>query len=102
VLSPNAQNLLGVVGQTGAPVTITVANIGDQPTGQVTIALGGANASDFEIASNTCLAPLAFATTCQVTVAVSAATAGMKQATVTASSPVGGMALASLTATVTP
>jgi hypothetical protein len=99
-LSPSILNFLGVVGQAGAPVTITVVNTGDQSTGEVNVALGGANAADFKIAGNTCLAPLAFASTCQITISVNAATAGMKAATLTASSPVGGMATATLTATV--
>jgi hypothetical protein len=101
-VSPMQLDLAGPVGQAGSSVTIIVANIGDSATGAVTIALGGANAGDFKITSNGCLAPLAQYSTCQFAVAVNAATAGMKAATATASSTVGGMATTLLTATVTP
>jgi hypothetical protein len=101
-VSPMQPSLAGRVGQMSGPVTVTVANVGDSPTGAVSIALGGANPGDFKITSNSCLAPLAFASSCQFAVAVNAATAGMKEATATASSSVGGMATATLTATVTP
>jgi hypothetical protein len=99
-VSPMQVNLSGLAGQLGAPVTVTVGNVGDSATGAIGIALGGANPGDFKITSNGCLAPLAQFSSCQFAVAANASTAGMKAATVTASSPTGGMATTTLNATV--
>jgi plastocyanin len=98
VISPMSQSFAGQAGKPGTPVIFTVANIGDAATGVLGVTLGGANAGDFKITSNGCLAPLASGAYCQVGVAVNAATAGTKSATLTVASPGTGMAVATLTA----
>jgi len=97
-ISPAAPMFAGIVGTPTAAMPITIANIGDAPTGQVTVALAGANADQFKLTSN-CVAPLPGAGSCTATVTFLATSAGMKTATLTVSSPVGGMTMATLTGT---
>jgi hypothetical protein len=94
-LSPASPMFAGIVGQIGQPLTITVANVGDAATGQVTVALNGANADQFKH-TTTCLAPVPGRGSCTVNVSFAPTSAGQKTATLTVSSPVGGMALAML------
>src|SRR6185436_5352973 len=99
VISPLQVELQGTVGQTGPTVMLVVANAGDVATSALTVVIEGANAQDFKVASNGCLAPLAGLSSCQVGVAFQPQTAGMKAAVLKVSSPLGGMATATLTGT---
>ena len=54
------------VGQTAAAKTITVKNDGTNPMPIAGVSLGGADASSYAIASNTCTATLAVGATCTV------------------------------------
>jgi hypothetical protein len=97
VMVPQAQSFAGIVGQAGSPVTFTIGNAGDTATGLLTIALGGANAGDFSVASNTCLAPLAAFATCTVKVAFKPVSAGQKAAILSVVASPGGMVHSELT-----
>jgi hypothetical protein len=97
-IAPGSGNFLGVVGQMGTPVTFTVANVGDAPTGQVTVALVGTNADQFKV-NSACLAPLAGAGICTAAVSFNPTSPGTKTATLTVSSPAGGMRTVMLTGT---
>jgi len=99
VISPLQVELEGTVGQTGPTVMLVVANAGDVATSALTVVIEGANAQDFKVATNGCLAPLAGLSSCQVGVAFQPQTAGMKAAVLKVSSPLGGMATATLTGT---
>jgi hypothetical protein len=91
------QGEFGISGLGPVAKTFTIANIGDTPTGQVSVSLSGPNADDsFKIVANGCLAPLPAAGTCAVTVVLDAPTTGPRLATLTASSPVGGVVAAPL------
>jgi hypothetical protein len=100
-VAPQSVSLAGVVGKEGLPTSVLAANVGDAPTGALTVMLGGASADEFLITSNGCLTPLASASSCQVTLAVKGRSPGAKAATLTVSSPMGEMAVCLLTATVT-
>jgi hypothetical protein len=99
-IQPNQVQLSATTGVASAPQRMTVVNVGGQPTGPLSIALGGADASSFVLRNSGCLTPLAPASTCTLELVLLATTAGIKSATLTASSPSGGMAVAMLTGVV--
>jgi hypothetical protein len=99
-VSPGFASLTGQVAKDSLPSTISFANVGEVSTGAIAVALVGPNASDFKVASNGCLTPLAPSASCQVQVVLSAQSSGMKTATLAASSPVGGMAVSHLSGSV--
>ncbi len=92
VANPAMAAIAGTVGVVSAPVTIGIANTGDERTGTISATLGGANAADFMIASNTCVVPLAGLGNCAIGVTMRAAAAGARAATLTVSGMPGGMA----------
>jgi hypothetical protein len=62
VITPSTpQSFAASVGQTSSPITFSVANAGDMPTGTLIGGLSGPDASNFRLASFSCLvlAPLA-------------------------------------------
>jgi hypothetical protein len=95
-IAPAHPEFVGIVGQVGAPVTFTIANVGDAATGQVTITFGGTDADQFKY-MNTCLAPLSGGGSCTVGVSFAPTSAGTKTATLSASGHAGGMATVTLT-----
>jgi hypothetical protein len=101
VINPTSASLVGIAGKDGVPVVFNVANVGDATTGAISVALSGADAASFKVASNNCLAPLPMSGSCQVSVSTAAAaTPGTKNATLTVSGA--GIAVAMLTATINP
>ena len=84
-----------VIGQSSVPVAITVANVGQGPTGSISAALSGAMGSNFSIASTDCTT-LAPAATCTVSVAFTPGTAGAKTALLAVTASPGGTVMASL------
>jgi hypothetical protein len=99
VTSPMTVDFVGTLGQTGPSVNVIVANVGDVATGALTVLIEGANAQDFKVVSNGCLAPLARSSTCQVALAFQPQTAGMKAAVLKVTAPAAGMAATALTGT---
>jgi hypothetical protein len=87
-----------LAGTPSSPVVFTLINGGDVASGDLTIALGGADAASFAITENGCVVPLPRSRICHFSVRASSASAGLKMASVTVSSPSGGQVTASLTA----
>jgi hypothetical protein len=103
-INPASAMLAGQIGKEGPAQVFTVANTGDVSTGQVMATLGGANADQFKISANTCLAPLTTTTpSCQISVVSNASgMMGARTATLTVTSTPGGMAMATLTSNPVP
>lgn len=87
------------LGGSSGPQLFTVRNVGDELSGPVGIAIGGAHPADFAIGTNTCAAALPGNATCTVTVAFAPNAAGARNATVTAMATPGGAAPATLSGT---
>ncbi len=92
VAAPAMAAIAGAVGVVSPPITIGVANTGDERTGTISATLGGANAAEFMIASNTCAAPLSGGANCMIAVAMRAGAAGARVATLTLAGMPGGVA----------
>ncbi len=99
VAAPAMAAIAGTVGTVSAPLSIGVANTGDERTGTISAALTGANAADFMIASNTCAAPLNGGANCTITVTMRAGAAGARVATLTIAGMPGGMAVVMIAGT---
>ena len=100
-MMPGSHDYLTVVGGTpSAAFDFTVMNTGGVPTGNVAVALSGADAAEFEIVTNTCSAmPLGAGRTCTVAVRMRppVMSSGPKNAVLTALATPGGAAMATLT-----
>lgn len=83
VVTPEKTAFQTPTGTTSAAVTFAVANLGGSPTGQVSVAIAGVNADQFEISSPGCLAPLQPAGNCLVQVVFKPTTDGQKLASLT-------------------
>jgi len=93
-----------MAGTTGSSETFTFTNGGGGPTGVLSTALGGTNASSFSIVpgSNGCQGiTLASGASCTVTVEFAPATEGAKTASLTVNGNPGGSAVVSLEGTAT-
>jgi len=97
---PNVQDLTGPIGMSNSEPGLHVGVLGQGTTGPLTVALGGPDAMEFVVTSNTCAAPLAAGLGCDVTVALRGHTRGMKVATLTVTATPGGSAVAKLRGTV--
>jgi hypothetical protein len=104
--SPSAATMTAAVGASSSAMTFRVVNTGDVASGSPTIALDGANAADFSITGNSCIAPLVggAAASCQLTVVFSPKTPSAANETatltVTDSGPDGSSIQVALTGTV--
>jgi len=89
---------LGVVavGSSGASTSITVSNLGDVPTGVITVATGGNTPGDFAL-NNGCNGALSARATCTVGVVFSPADVGSRTATLNISAAPGGTVTLNLT-----
>jgi hypothetical protein len=89
------------VGTTSAPVTFTVQNTGDEPTGTISFATSGTNSADFvAVAPNPCTGPLQGGQSCMFQMEFLPSTAaGTESATLEATSATGGTGQASLEGT---
>ena len=76
--------------------TFTVTNTGQSTSGTVAVSLGGTNAADFAIDSNTCAAGLPGGGSCTVTVHFTPGSTGTLTASLSATAAPGGTATASL------
>lgn len=85
-----------VVGAESAPVTSTLTNTGGMPTGALTAAIEGVNASQFRIEASTCVGSLAPAASCAVTMVFRPTTVGDKVASLVISMATGAKAVVSL------
>ena len=85
-----------IAGSTSANVAFTISNIGGQATGAPSATLGGAQAADFLIATNTCTTGLAPLASCSLMLRFSpstiASTSGAEHATLTIAGAPGGTA----------
>jgi hypothetical protein len=88
-----------VVGTTSSTITSTFANPGDLATAAPSVAISGANASDFAIVSNSCSGAIAGGGSCIVGIAFTASQTGARTATLTVNAGAGASASASLTGT---
>ena len=79
-----------VVGTSTAAQTITVTNEGQQTSGVVSAVLGGADAGDFTIDSDTCTAALSAGQSCGVSFHFTPGAVGSRSATLTVSANPGG------------
>jgi len=74
VATPTTGSLVAAPGGSSSPLDINVGNIGGLTTGQLGVALAGANAADFKIVSDTCSSATLLASKfCTVTVILSPA-----------------------------
>jgi hypothetical protein len=89
------------VGTTSAPVTLTVQNSGDLPTGDISFPTSGGDSKDFfAVGPNPCTAPLQAGQSCMFQVEFVPSTAvGTESTTLEATSTTGGTATASLQGT---
>ncbi|MCC6994784.1 MAG: choice-of-anchor D domain-containing protein [Deltaproteobacteria bacterium] len=102
-LTPTSQDFGTTVTGAQAEATFTVRNGGEVATGMVTVALGGASASEFALPTDNCSgAPLAPAATCTVTVRFAPTTAGAKTATLRVRATPGGDITATLAGNAVP
>ncbi len=102
--SPLSGALVAAPGATSAPLSINVGNTGGMTTGQIVVAISGANAADFKIVSDTCsIVNLAGGATCAVAVVYTpAATATLAEAatlTITDKGAAGSVATVALSGT---
>lgn len=88
-----------LVGDTSAPVQLTVTNTGNIASGVPTVSLVPAPTDDFEITATTCTAALAPAATCSVSVTFAPTTAGDLTAGVNVSATPGGTVATALSGT---
>lgn len=79
-----------VLGTSTAAQTLTVTNTGQQTSGQVSAVLGGANASDYTLDTDTCTATLAPNQSCTVSVHFTPSALGDRSATLTVAANPGG------------
>ena len=87
-----------IEGVTSSPVTFTVTNQGGVATAALVDAVGGANAADFVIGTDTCSGQaLAAAATCQLLVTFKASTTGAETASLTVTDSATDVATADLT-----
>jgi hypothetical protein len=87
-------------GQVSAPVTFTVQNQGDQPTGTISFPTTGNNSKDFfAVAPNPCTAPLPGGQSCMFQVEFLPQMSLSESTTMEATSPTGGTAQLSLAGT---
>ena len=94
---PGTQDFGSVVdGATSSDVVFTISNSGGVASGALSVALTGANASEFAVVASGCAAALAPAATCSVTVRFSPIAAGAKAASLDVSATPGGTASATL------
>lgn len=98
-IAPTAQNYGNVVTTNNSTATMTLTNTGGVMSGTPSVVLGGADMALFTVASNTCVAALAPAGTCTVTVRFAPTTTGLKAGTLTVTATPGGMAVAALSGT---
>lgn len=97
-LTPTLQDFgAASIGLTSAPVTFTVENGGDAPSGAPDVALHGPRALDFQIVRSTCSAPLAPAARCELDVSFAPSSIGDALAMLVASADPGDEASATLT-----
>jgi hypothetical protein len=98
-ISPPTAALTAGVGMSSSPVTFYVPN---SDLLNLVVTLGGPNAADFSITSDSCSTGLASAATCQVTVVFSARmlSTANEAAVLTVTFPDGSSAVATLTGTV--
>ncbi|MCA1828543.1 MAG: hypothetical protein LC689_16590, partial [Myxococcales bacterium] len=90
-------------GQQSSPVTISFQNKGFQPSGSLSVALGGAGAAQFGISATTCTGTqLAPGATCTVTLVFKPVIDGPIAATLTVSGTPGGDTVVALTGTGNP
>jgi len=90
------------VGTASAPLAITVTNSGQAPLTVNTasgITIGGADASDFSLGTNTCSAALAPAATCTINVIFTPTAIGTRSATLSVASTAFGVPQIALTGT---
>ncbi|MCC6995528.1 MAG: choice-of-anchor D domain-containing protein [Deltaproteobacteria bacterium] len=96
-MTPTAYNFGSVaVATSGTTVDFTISNAGGQPSGALTVALGGPDAGEFSIVSNACGAAIGAGASCVVRVRLSPTTGGAKSAALTASANPGGSVTAAL------
>jgi hypothetical protein len=97
VVSPMARSFSAVaVRMTGRAEVFTVGNVGDVPSGPITVKLTGPDATDFELVTSDCQRAIPSFGTCEAKVAFRPLSEGMKTATVTFEAAPGGMASAGL------
>ena len=89
--SPASKDFGHLRPELGMPTTFTITNLGSVPTGTLTVALGGVNASAFQLGTSTCGASLAAGATCTVDVAPAPMQAGLLVAVLTVSAPGGSV-----------
>ena len=82
------------IGQTSAPLTLTISNTGGAPMANVAVQIIGPNGANFSITSNTCGSTLNNGSSCTVLVAFSPSAAGQSTATLVISSSTLGVAAA--------
>jgi hypothetical protein len=82
------------VGAQSGPVTFTVTNSGQSPSGVPTVGLD--NATDFTVTSNGCTAAVGAGSSCEVQVAFTPQASGPRTSTLTVSATPGGATSASL------
>lgn len=80
-----------LVGSSSGTQTVLLTNFGQQTSGVVHVALGGADAGDFAIDSNTCTGVLVGGASCSVTLHFSPTALGARTATLTESANPGGI-----------
>lgn len=105
VATPSTAALTAAPGGTSAPITVNVGNIGGLPSGQLTVAISGTNATDFKVTAETCsVTTLAAAATCSATVvyAPAATVTAQETATLTITDKGTGASVATVTLSGTP
>jgi hypothetical protein len=96
-INPSQANFVTTnVGLTSQPTSFTVTNQGSCTTGSLTTVLGGPEASQFVITSNTCESPLAPSGTCSMEVEFAPFSLGTQTANLTVAGEPGGSAAATL------
>jgi hypothetical protein len=101
-IQPSSLDVFGIVNQQSSPVTLTVTNLGDVPTGLVTVALAGATPDDFVVTANGCIVPLAPQATCTISLVLRPSVFGVRIASLLVSAMPGGMTMATLLGDVSP
>jgi hypothetical protein len=97
---PTALDLgVGVIGTTGVPITVTVRNLGDRPSSEITATSTGANAADFAVTDGCAALDPGAACTVNVAFKPTGTMGGVRNGTLVITAQSGGTEQVSLTGT---
>ena len=90
VITPSSQSFMVSAGLTSPPLAFRLVNVGGSASGSLSVALSGANASQFAIVDDACVGSLAPYSACAIQVVFTPISPGSKTATLTVTDATAG------------